>query len=131
MNRSIATLAATSALLVGITAHASEDASTTFPMGRYQSGPNIMIFHPDGTFLGTTPENEDWVKGTYTHTGNQITVVDTWEGEAIRADGGDCVGKPGRYTWVRQGDVLKTTVVEDDCAGRKRGTDGVSWTYLR
>ncbi len=129
--RVVAVLAATTSLLAIACASASDTKSAAFPVGHYQNQQNIVIFKPDGTFVGTTPKGEDWVKGTYTSNGNEMTVIDTWEGPALTADGENCMGKPGKYTWVKTGKVLKTTVVEDDCAGRKRGTDGTSWTHIK
>lgn len=129
--RTVVVLTAALSLLSVACASVAADSPSKFPTGRYQHGPNIVVFKADGTFVGTTPKNEDWVKGTYTNKGNEMTVVDTWEGTALRADGEDCMGKPGRYAWVKTGNVLKTTVVEDACAGRKRGTDGVAWTQVK
>ncbi|SEM11280.1 hypothetical protein SAMN05428989_3083 [Pseudoxanthomonas sp. GM95] len=119
------------AVLAIASAHAADTKAPAFPIGSYQSGPNIVVFNADGTFVGTTPKGEDWVKGTYTHTAKEFTVVDTWEGAAITKDGEDCKGKPGRYAWVKTGKILTAHVVEDPCEGRKHGTDGVAWTQIK
>ncbi|WCE02547.1 hypothetical protein [Pseudoxanthomonas sp. JBR18] len=124
--RTAITLALLSLLAVICSSNAATK-STAFPIGRYQSDNTIVIFNADGTFLGTTPKGEDWVKGTYTHKGNTATVTDIWEGDAIKED---CTGKVGKYTWTKSGKVLTFHVVEDACEGRKHGTDGVAWTQI-
>lgn len=115
-------------LTVALASVAAEN-SDAFPVGSYQHKQTIVIFKADGTFVGTTPKGKDWVKGTYTPKGNEFTVVDTWEGDAIKSE--DCKGKEGRYTWTKTGKVLTAHVVEDACEGRKHGTDGVAWTQIK
>jgi hypothetical protein len=110
-------------------ASVAAESSDTFPFGSYQHKQTIVIFKPDGTFLGTTPKGKDWVKGTYTNKGNEFTVVDTWEGDALKDE--DCKGKEGRYTWAKTGKVLTAHVVDDACEGRKHGTDGIAWTQIK
>ncbi len=104
--------------------------ASDFPVGRYQEGTTVVVFNPDGTFLGTTPDGNDWVRGTYTHTANEITLIDTWESEEMVRNGTNCKGIPGRYSWVLSGQTLTATVIDDTCEGRKQGTDGIAWTRM-
>jgi hypothetical protein len=127
--RVAAVLAATTVMLAIACASAADTKPAAFPVGSYQNEQNIVVFKPDGTFVGTTPKGEDWVKGTYTHSGNAATVVDTWEGEPLKGE--NCMGKVGKYTWAKTGKVLTFNVVEDPCQGRKHGTDKVAWTQIK
>jgi hypothetical protein len=107
------------------------DSASTFPFGKYHNGDTVAIFNADGTFVGTTTQGEDWVKGNYTVAGNEITMVDTWEGDVLlQKMGKSCMGVEGRYSWVLEGDVLTATAIDDACEGRKAGTDGTPWTRM-
>lgn len=113
----------------GLAGNRAAETSDAFPVGTYQQQQTIVVFNPDGSFLGTTPTRKDWVKGTYTHKGNEFTVVDTWEGDALKGE--DCMGKIGRYTWTKSGRKLTAHAVEYACKGRQRGTDGIVWTQIK
>lgn len=109
---------------------ASMDVASDFPAGRYQRGDTVVVFNPNDTFVGTTPEGNDWVRGTYTHSGNEFTATDTWESEDMIKNGNSCMGVPGRYSWALSGDTFIAHVIDDACEGRKKGTDGVAWTRM-
>lgn len=126
-HRAVAALVSLS-LLAAAFATTAAGTSDTFPVGSYQHKDSIIILKPDGSFVGTTPKGEDWVKGTYTHEGKALAVVDTWEGDAIKGE--DCMGKVGHYTWTKTAKVLTLHVVKDACEGRKKGTDGVAWMQI-
>lgn len=112
------------------TSSSNMNATSDFPAGRYQQGDTVVVFNPNGTFVGTTPEGNDWVRGTYTNSGNEMTVTDTWESEDMNKDGNSCMGMPGRYSWALSGDTFTANVVDDACEGRKKGTDGIAWTRM-
>lgn len=106
--------------------------ASAFPVGKYQSGNTVAVFNADGTFLGTTTQGNDWVKGNYTVAGNEITMRDTWEADSlVQQSGKSCLGVEGRYSWALAGDVLTATAIDDACEARKAGTDGVPWTRMR
>ena len=97
-------------------------------VGKYQSGGGIAIFSADGTYRGSTPDGEDWVKGTYTVDGNMLTMSDTWEDPAVIQP--SCIGVPGRYTWEIKNDTLIARAVDDACEARKQATSGTAWKRL-
>ncbi len=111
-------------------ASTSMDTASDFPAGTYHNGDTVVVFNTNGTFVGTTPQGNDWVRGNYTANGNEMTVTDTWETDDMKKDGNSCIGMTGRYNWVLSGDTMTTSVVDDTCAGRKKGTDGVAWTRM-
>lgn len=120
-----------SLLLAACASTGTSDDASAFPVGKYRNGDTVAIFNADGTFVGTTTEGEDWVKGTYAATGKEFTMQDTWEGEAlVKQMGKSYMGIEGRYTWALEADVLTATVVEDACEGRVKGTSGVPWTRM-
>ena len=94
-------------------------------VGKYQVEGTIAIFNADGTYVGTTVDGRDWVKGTYTVDGNMLTMTDTWEDSKIMTS--NCMGITGRYTWELKGDTLTAQAVEDACEGRKQATSGTAW----
>ena len=109
---------------------ASSDVSPL--VGKYQSGEVIAIFNADGTYEGTTPQNDTWVRGTYRIDGDQVTLQDTWESDSLfKQMGKSCMGIAGRYSWVIEDDKLTAIALDDACEGRKRGTSGVEWTRMR
>ena len=106
-------------------------AGTDFPTGRFHNGDTVVVFDPDGTYLGTTAGGEDWVKGRYAVDAGGVTLEDTWESDAhVQRMGTSCKGVAGRYRWSLAGDVLTATLVEDACAGRRQGVDGTPWTRM-
>lgn len=122
----------TLALLAACASTGGGGEASAFPAGKYRNGETVAIFNADGTFVGTTTKNEDWVKGNYTVAGNEFTMVDTWEGDDLMKEmGKSCVGIEGRYTWVLEGDTMTATAIDDACEGRKQGTSGVPWTRMR
>ena len=65
-------------------------------VGKYQAGETVAIFNPDGTFEGTTTQNEAWVSGNYTLDGNEVTLDDTWESDGLlKQMGKSCMGTKG------------------------------------
>lgn len=133
VNRVTALLAVGCAsLAAGCASSGGSSAASAFQPGKYQNGESVAIFNADGTFVGTTPTGDDWVRGTYAVTGNEVVMRDTWESEMLRQQmGKDCIGIAGRYRWTLAGDVLTATVIDDPCAGRRQGTSGVPWTRMR
>lgn len=132
LNRLTALIATGLVLLSAGCATTGHSASASnFPVGKYSNGDTVAIFNPDGTFTGTTTSGDEWVRGTYTHTADEFTMIDTWEGPMLTDGGNGCEGQPGRYRWSLTGDVLIATAIEDSCAGRKQGTSGVAWTRMQ
>ena len=114
-----------SLLVAACASTGSNHATSAFPVGKYHNGDTVAIFNSDGTFVGTTTQGTDWVKGTYTVSGNEITMVDTWEADdLVQKMGKSCMGIEGRYNWTKEGDVLTATAIDDACEGRKAGTSG-------
>lgn|GEM_PF-1926055 len=126
-------LAVTCALLAaGCASTGGGSTASAFQPGKYQNAESVAIFNADGTFVGTTTTGDDWVKGTYEVTGNEVVMQDTWESERLRRQmGKDCIGVVGRYGWTLVGDVLTATAIDDPCEGRRQGTSGVPWTRMR
>jgi len=133
IDRATAALAAVCLLAVaGCASTAGGSAASAFQPGKYRSGDTVAIFNTDGTFVGTTPTGDDWVRGTWQVVGREIVLRDTWEGEMLRRQmGKDCIGIAGRYSWTLVGEVLTATAIDDACEGRRQGTDGVPWTRMR
>ena len=125
-------LVSVAAALLSACSTMHEGTTSAFPAGKYSNGDTVVIFNADGTYVGTTTQGEDWVRGTYTHHGNEVTLSDSWESEGLVAEmGKSCMGNDGRYTWALSGDVFTATVIEDPCEGRVAGTSGVAWTRMR
>lgn len=97
-------------------------------VGSYQNGQSVATFNADGSFSGATPDGEEWVRGTYTLDGKTMTMVDTWEDEAVLTE--RCEGIPGRYAWSLEGDTLVARVIEDACEGRSETIDNQAWKRL-
>lgn len=132
MNRITAGLAITFALLAGACTTSGGSSASAFPVGKYRNGETVAIFNADGTFEGTTTGGDDWVKGTYVASGNEVTMEDTWEGDKLKENmGKSCLGIKGRYGWTLTGDVFTATAIDDPCEGRKQGTSGVQWTRMQ
>ena len=118
-------------LATGCATYGRQVGANAFPSGKYHNGDTVAIFNADGTFLGTTTAGNDWVKGTYSVSGNTLTMVDTWESDStIQHSGKSCVNVPGRYSWTLSDGVLTAMAIDDACDGRKRGTSGVPWTRM-
>ena len=121
----------TALLAAGCATSGSHSERSAFPAGRYQNGETVAIFSADGSFKGTTTQAEDWVKGTYTVSGDSLTMIDTWESDSlVKRMGKSCINVPGKYRWTVSKDVLVATVVDDPCDGRREGTSGVPWTRV-
>ncbi|MDR6990492.1 hypothetical protein [Luteimonas sp. 3794] len=133
VNRVTAVVAIACALLTaGCASTGGASTASAFQPGKYQNGETVAIFNTDGTFVGTTTSGNEWVRGTYQVTGNEVVMRDTWESDMLRQQmGKDCIGIAGRYNWTLQADVLTATVIDDACDGRRRGTSGVPWTRMR
>lgn len=125
-------LAAAAALLTACAGTPGKGAQAAFTPGKFRNGDTVAIFNPDGTFVGTTAQGADWVKGTYVVNGNEVTFEDTWEATALTERmGKSCLGIKGRYSWTLVGDVMTATAIDDPCEGRNRGTSGIPWTRMR
>lgn len=119
-------------LAAGCASTGGGSTASAFQPGKYQNGETVAIFNADGTFVGTTTTGVDWVRGTYTVTGNEVVMQDTWESDTLRQQmGKDCIGIAGRYSWTLAGGVLTATAIDDPCEGRRQGTSGVPWTRMR
>lgn len=112
-------------------ARATAATTAAFPTGKFRNGDTVAVFNPDGTYLGTTTNGEDWIKGNYALSGNEITLEDTWEAAShVERMGKSCKGIKGRYGWAMAGDVLTATLIEDTCEGRIKGINGTAWTRM-
>lgn len=133
VDRITAALAVTCTLLAaGCASTGGGNTAAAFQPGKYQNGETVAIFNADGSFVGTTTTGDDWVRGTYVVSGNEVTMQDTWESEMLRRQmGKDCIGIEGRYSWTLAGGVLTATAIDDPCEGRRQGTSGVPWTRMR
>ena len=76
-------------------------------VGKYQAGETVAIFNPDGTFEGTTTQNETWVRGTtpwtatrsrWTTPGNRTGCSSRW-GNPAWAPRADTVGPWKAMSW--------------------------------
>lgn len=104
--------------------------TSAFPTGRFQNGDMIAVMNPDGTYVGTTPTNDDWVKGNYTVDGDMVAINDSWMAEKYKE--GSCVGKgAGRYRWAATAAGISYTLVDDPCEARAKGLgDNGAWTRV-
>ena len=88
--------------------------SVEFPVGRFAGGlGDEFMFFENGKFehyfqpTGNQVQNS----GTYTVTGDQITIINTY---------GSCVGEDeGLYSWTFDGETLDFSVLRDLCSMRK------------
>ncbi len=105
-------------------------AAPPFPTGRFQNGDMVAVMNPDGSYVGTTPQGEDWVRGRYVVTGDTVTITDSWMADAYKDN--SCVGKgTGRYRWTSTATGTRYTLIEDACAARARGLgDSGVWTRI-
>lgn len=120
---------ASACLLLGACASGGSTSDVSPLVGKFQNGPNTATFHPDGTFVGTTPDGKEWVRGTYTVDGDTMTMVDTWEDKQVLTE--RCEGIPGRYSWKIENDTLTSKVIEDACEGRAEAVSATAWKRIR
>jgi hypothetical protein len=88
-----------------------------FPIGIFAKAGQTWEFRPDGTYIteGHTQLTAGKYSGTYTVTGDQVTIQDDYV---------PCKDVVGIYAWTYDGEVLTLTVVDDTCrdrAGMARG----------
>jgi hypothetical protein len=98
--------------------------ATAFPIGTFtmedHDGKWLIVFKDDGSFRVTINGQPMVRRGSYTVSGDQITLSD---------DSVPCAGKgDGTYRWTFDGKMLTWEVVKDRCIARKGTHDGSTWS---
>lgn len=79
-----------------------------------QMVPCSITFNADGTLeMDFAMDGQIETKGTFTHEGNVITIIET--------EGGPCVNKKGTYKLAVSGDTVTPEMVSEECDERKSG----------
>lgn len=94
-------------------------AQAKFPIGAYTNGQFTITFNEDKTHSVAVDGNIA-VKGSYTVTDDQLTLVDK-EGQYA------CEGTVGKYRWKAGDGGLKFEKIEDECDGRSGALSGQTW----
>lgn len=115
-------------LLAGCASTGGGASKSGLAPGRFVNDTLVIVLSADGSYLGTTTDGDDWVRGSYRSRGDEITVQDSWMHQNL-ADK-SCVGKgEGRYRWQEDGGAVRVrfTLIEDACAARARGIGNSVW----
>ena len=81
-----------------------------------------LSFIDNGTYTFVFEGDVNEVTGTYTLSGDKITIID--DGNASE---GGCSGIEGNYSYSIDGDELIFSLIADNCDGRSEGMPG-TWT---
>lgn len=88
----------------------------------YDTNNNFFLyFHFDADIVSYSNDNITYNNvATYQETGNDFTTIDLPETRR-------CIGDIGRYTFLLQNDILKFTLVSDDCLSRPTTFTSYQW----
>ena len=75
----------------------------------------------DSSFV-TNRNGEVLVRSSYTIAGDTLTILDYGTGDYV------CPDMKGRYKFIRSGDNLAFTLIDDPCEGRAQTLNGSKWT---
>jgi hypothetical protein len=75
----------------------------------------------DSSFV-TNSKGEVLVRSSYTIAGDTLTILDYGTGDYV------CPDMKGRYKFIRSGDNLAFTLIDDPCEGRAQTLNGSKWT---
>jgi hypothetical protein len=81
----------------------------------------IIHIRTDSSFV-TNRNGEVLVRSSYTIAGDTLTILDYGTGDYV------CPDMKGRYKFIRSGDNLAFTLIDDPCEGRAQTLNGSKWT---